>query len=264
MITVTSNELYTWVATFLWPLARILALISTAPLLNNTSVPARVKIGLGAILTVIIAPTVPAGPAIDPMSLTGLLILAQQILIGLAMGFTVRIMFSCIELAGEVSGMTAGLSFASFYDPQSHGHTSVINQFMSLLMTMIYITTNMHLVLISTLAHTFTTLPISATPMSAEGFHQLALWGGRIFSAGVQIALPVIAALLITNIALGVLTRAAPALNLFGIGFPITIGMGLIMIALSLSYLATPMERLIQEGIDAIQMIDTAMVPKPR
>jgi flagellar biosynthetic protein FliR len=264
MITVTSTELYNWVASFLWPLVRILGVISTAPLFGNVSVPARVKLGLSVLLTIIVAPNVPAIPAMDPMSLPGLLILMQQLLIGLAMGFAVRIMMACVELAGEISSMTMGLGFATFYDPQSQGHTSVISQFLALLMTMVYITSNMHLVLLSTLVQTFTSLPISASPMSTEGFHQLAIWGGRIFSAGVQISLPIVAALLITNIALGVLTRAAPSLNLFGIGFPITIGMGFAMVALSLPYLATPMGHLLQEGIDAIRVIDAAMIPKPR
>jgi flagellar biosynthetic protein FliR len=108
------------------------------------------------------------------------------------------------------------------------------------------------------------TLPVSVEPVAGEGFRQLANWGGRIFSAGLQLSLPVVAALLLTNLALGVLTRAAPALNLFGIGFPITIGVGFIMITLSLPYLSTPLVRLLQEGIEAIQQITLAMVPKPR
>src|SRR4051812_45986875 len=121
MITVTSAELNTWIASFLWPLTRILGLISVAPLFNNVSVPARVKIGLGIMLSIIIAPGVPALPAMDPTSLTGLLILVQQLVIGMAMGFAMRIVFAGIELAGEISSMTMGLGFAIFYDPQTRG-----------------------------------------------------------------------------------------------------------------------------------------------
>ncbi|RJG05950.1 flagellar biosynthetic protein FliR [Noviherbaspirillum cavernae] len=264
MITITSAELYTWVASFLWPLTRILGLISVAPLFGNVSVPARLKLGLGVMLAIVIAPTVPTLPAMDPMSLPGLLILLQQLVIGLAMGFAMRIVFASIELAGEVSSMTMGLGFAVFYDPQSRGRSSAISQFLALLTMMVYLATNMHLVLLSTLAHSFTSLPISAATLSGEGFRHLAGWGAKIFSAGIQLSLPIVAALLITNIALGILTRAAPALNLFGIGFPITIGVGFLMLALSLPYLATPMTRLLQDGIDAIQQITAAMVPKPR
>lgn len=263
MISVTSAELYTWIASFLWPLTRILGLISTAPLFGNVSVPARVKIGLGILLAMVVAPAVPALPALDPMSLPGLLILLQQFVIGLAMGFAMRLVFAAVEMAGEISSMTMGLGFATFYDPQSRGRSSAVSQFLALLMLMIYLTSNIHLVLLSTLAQSFTTLPISAAPMAGSGMREIAVLGGRIFSAGVQLSLPIVAALLITNIALGILTRAAPQLNLFGIGFPVTLSVGFVMIALALPYLATPLGRLLHEGIEAIQHITEAMAPKP-
>jgi flagellar biosynthetic protein FliR len=264
MITLTSAELNTWIASLLWPLTRILGLISVAPLFGNVSVPARAKIGLGVMLAMIIAPTVPALPATDPMSLPGLLILLQQFVIGIAMGFAMRIIFAAVEMAGEISSMTMGLGFAVFYDPQTRGRSSSISQFFSLVMIMIYLASNLHLVLLSTLAQSFEALPISDAPLAADGFRQLAVWGGRIFSAGLQLSLPVVAALLLVNLALGVLTRAAPQLNLFGIGFPITIGVGFIMIALSLPYLATPLVGMLHEGIDAIAQFTAAMLPKPR
>jgi flagellar biosynthetic protein FliR len=264
MITVTSAELQTWIASFIWPLIRILGLISVAPVFGSTSVPARFKIGLGVILAIVIAPNIPAVPTIDPMSLPGLLILMQQFIIGVAMGFAMRIVLAAVEMAGEISSMTMGLGFAVFYDPQTRARTSVISQFLALLTLMIYLATNLHLLLLATLAESFTLLPISDAPLAGEGFRQMAIWGGRIFSAGVQLALPMIAALLTTNIALGILTRAAPQLNLFGIGFPITIGIGFIMIALSLPYLATPIVRLLYEGIEAIQQITAAMLPAPQ
>lgn len=262
MISVTSAELNTWVASFLWPLTRILGLISTAPLFGNMSVPARVKIGLGIMLAMIIAPTVPALPALDPTSLPGLLILVQQLIIGISMGFAMRIVLAGTEMAGEIASMTMGLGFATFYDPQSRGHSSAISQLLALLTLMIYLSTDLHLVLLSTLAQSFSSMPISAAPISGEGLRQVVNWGGRIFSAGIQLSLPIVAALLITNMALGILTRAAPQLNIFGIGFPITIGVGFAMIALALPYLATPLVHVLQEGIDAIQRITAAMTPK--
>ena len=255
MITLTSAELHTWIAALLWPLTRILGLIAVAPLFGNRSVPARVKVGLGVMLALIVAPTVTALPALDPMSLPGLLILVQQFIIGLAMGFAMRIVFSAVELAGTITGMTMGLGFATFFDPQSQGQSMVISQFMVLLATLAFLAVNGHLMLLSALAESFFTLPIASSGMGAPGFEQVASWGGRIFSAGVQLSLPMVAALLITNIALGILTRAAPQLNIFGIGFPITLSVGFIVIALALPYLATPLERLFQEGIDMVQRV---------
>jgi flagellar biosynthetic protein FliR len=255
MLTLSSAQLNVWIAAFLWPLARILGLIATAPLFGNLSVPATVKVALGAMLTLVIAPGVPALPATDPMSFAGLLILAQEMVIGLAMGFAMRIVFTAVEMAGEITGLTMGFGFATFFDPQTRARTSAISQFLSLLAIMLFLATNVHLVMLSTLADTFSTLPISALPAGAGGLRQLADWGGTIFSAGVHLALPMIAALLITNVALGVLTRAAPQLNLFGIGFPVTVGVGLAVLALSVPYLATPLERLFAEGIGMMRKI---------
>jgi flagellar biosynthetic protein FliR len=261
MISITSAELNTWIAAFLWPLTRIIGMISVAPLFGNVSVPARVKIGLGIMLALIISPTVPAIPSLDPLSLPGFLILVQQLIIGLSIGFAMRITFAGVEMAGEIIGMTMGLGFASFFDPQTRARSSAISQFLALLTLMIYLATNLHLVVLSTLAQTFELLPISSSFVSAGGMLEVVKWGGRIFSAGVQLSLPIVAALLITNIALGILTRAAPQLNIFGIGFPITIGVGFIMIGIVLPYLMNPIINLMQEGIDAMGRITVAMTP---
>ena len=261
MISVSSADLYTWISGFIWPLTRIMGVIAVAPLFGNVSVPARVKIALGVLLSLIIAPTVPEVPALDPMSLQGVLILLQQLVIGLAIGFAMRIVFAGVEMAGEITGMTMGLGFASFFDPQTRARSSAISQFLALLTLMIYLATNLHLVLLSTLAQSFDLLPISSSFVSNAGFFQLASWGGRIFSAGVQLSLPIVAALLITNTALGILTRTAPQLNIFGIGFPITIGVGFLMIAAVLPYLMQPIINLLQEGIEAMGRITVAFTP---
>ncbi|GBL45645.1 flagellar biosynthesis protein FliR [Sulfuriferula multivorans] len=263
MITLTSAELNTWIAALLWPLTRILGLIAVAPVFGNTSVPVQVKIGIGVMLTLIVAPTLPALPTVDPMSFPGLLILVQQLIIGLGMGFAMRIIFAGVEMAGAITGMTMGLSFASFFDPQSQGQSNFISQFMSLLATLAFLAVNGHLLLLSVLAHSFSTFPISASPMGGQIFKQIADWGGIIFSAGVQLSLPMVAALLITNIALGILTRAAPQLNLFGIGFPITLTIGFVVIGLALPYLATPLERLFQQGIEMAGQITMPAVKVP-
>ncbi|RJF98665.1 flagellar biosynthetic protein FliR [Noviherbaspirillum saxi] len=252
MITLTSAELNTWIAAFLWPLTRILGLIATAPLFGNLGIPIRVKLGLGIMLSLVIAPTVPALPAADPMSLAGLLIVMQQLVIGLAMGFAMRIVFAAMEMAGEICGLTMGFGFATFFDPQTRARSSAIAQFLALLTLMVFLAADVHLMMLSTLAESFISIPISAQPAGAGGFRTLAVWGGQIFSAGVQLSLPIIAALLITNIALGVLTRAAPQLNLFGIGFPVTLGVGFIVIALMLPYLATPIGKLFNEGLSVM------------
>ena len=258
MITLTSGEINTWIAALLWPLTRILGLIAAAPLFGNSSVPASVKVALGALLAMIIAPAIPALPAADPMSMAGFLILLQELLIGLAMGFVMRIVFAAVEMAGEVSSLTMGLGFATFFDPLSKGRSSAVSQFLALIATMAFLAANAHLVLLQALAESFITMPVSATPMSSGAPLELARWGARIFSAGLQLSLPIVAALLIANVALGILTRAAPQLNIFGIGFPVSLGVGLLVISMALPYLSTPILNLFNQGIEAARSLPRA------
>ena len=264
MLTLSSIELNTWIAALLWPLSRILGLIAAAPLFGNAAVPASVKVTLGALLAMIIAPTVPALPAVNPMSLPGLLILTQEMLVGLAMGFSIRIVFSAIEMAGEISSLTMGLGFASFFDPQTKGRSSAISQFLVMLATLMFLTVNGHLVLLAALAESFVSLPISASPINSGGFQQLAAWGAEIFRSGVQISLPIVAALLLTNVALGILTRAAPQLNIFGIGFPVTLGVGLLVIGMVLPYLATPFQNMFLRGIETARLLPRGFAARDR
>ncbi len=252
MIYLSAEQLQILVASLLWPATRILGMIAASPLFGNRSIPARVKVALGMLLSVIVAPAIPPVPALDPLGWDGLLILVQQLLIGLVLGFSMRVVFSAVELAGEIISMTMGLGFAIFFNPQSEGRSSSVSQFLSLMATMVFLAINGHLILISALIDSFTVLPISANPIHAAGFFQLAKWGGIIFTIGVQISLPIVAALLITNTALSILTRAAPQLNLFGIGFPLTLGVGFLMLWMVLPYMAVPLEKLMHNGIDKV------------
>jgi flagellar biosynthetic protein FliR len=258
MITLTSVELNAWLAVLLWPLSRVLGLIAASPLFGNTAVPVSVKVSLGVVLAAIMAPALATLPAVDPMSMQGMLILAQEMLIGLGMGFTMRVVFAAIEMAGEVSSLTMGLGFASFFDPNTAGRSSAVSQMLTLIATMAFLAMNAHLVLLETLAESFITMPISATPMSTGAPLALALWGGKIFSTGLQLALPIVAALLITNVALGILTRAAPQLNLFGVGFPITLTVGFLLIGVTLPYLNMPIQNWFNQGIEATRNVGRA------
>jgi len=255
MLTLTSTEMHTWIAALLWPLTRILGMIAASPLYGNNSVPMSAKILLGIFVALILAPAIPALPAADPMSLAGLLIVLQELLIGAAIGFSVRIVFAAVEMAGEVASLTMGLGFATVFDPQTRGRSSAVSQFLALVATMAFLSVNGHLVLLEVLAESFVTLPVSATPMSAAAPYALVKWGGVIFSVGFQLSLPIVAALLITNVALGILTRAAPQLNIFGIGFPISLGVGLLVISMALPYLSTPLQNLFNQGIEAAREV---------
>lgn len=251
MISVTSAQLSAWLGAFIWPFFRILALVSSAPVLGNTSVPVRVKVGLAFVLTLVLAPILGTMPAVEPGSAIGLLILAQQIVIGVAIGFTMRIIFTAVEMAGNIAGMQMGLGFATFFDPQNAAQVPVVGQFLGLLATVLFLALNGHLYMIEVMAQSFQALPVAQPPFSAAGWRALAGWGGEIFLAGLLLSMPIMAALLITNLALGIMTRAAPQLNVFSVGFPITLAAGFVVLAIALPYFVPLFDRLLQ---DALQM----------
>lgn len=251
MISVTTAQLYAWLSAFAWPLARVLALIASAPVIGNPGVPASLKIGLGLFITALVAPLVPTPAGIEPASASGLLILAQQVLIGLAMGFTMHVVFHAAEMAGEFIGLQMGLGFATLYDPSVPGMIPIVGQYLGIVVSLAFLAVDGHLLLISTLVESFQVLPLA--PLSgAAGLRALAEWGSSIFSYGLTLALPLLAALLITNLALAVLTRAAPQLNIFAVGFPLTILIGFVGLTLALPYFAPTLERIFMDGLAAM------------
>lgn len=263
MISITTAEFNTLLAAFLWPLTRILALIASAPILGSPGVPARVKVGLAFLITVAVAPTLGPMPQVEPGSQAGLLILAQQIVIGMAMGLTIRIVFVAVEMAGELIGLQMGLGFATFFNPMTKGFTPVIGQLLGLLATLAFLALNGHLQIIAVLSESFHALPISGDVLAANGFKTLADWGGKIFIAGVLLSLPPMAALLITNLALGVLTRAAPQLNIFAVGFPLTLAIGMLTLSLTLPYFTPVLERLFTEGLQMMLQVVSQLRANP-
>lgn len=261
MLSFTDAQLNTWLVAFVWPLVRILGLLMVAPVFGHRSVPARVKVGLGIFIALIVAPTLPPMPQVGLGSWQGLFILVQQLLIGIAIGFTMRVVFAAAELAGEVVGLQMGLGFASFYDPQSAGQTLVLARFFNLLAMLVFLAVNAHLLVLGLLAESFQILPVSTGPLAAEGFRNVAAFGSMIFVVGLQLALPLIAVLLMTNLALGILTRSAPQLNVFAIGFPITLGVGLIILDFSMPYFAPQIEHLIQQSLKAGTLVLQTLRP---
>lgn len=257
MISITSAQLDAWIAALLFPLIRILAMLATAPVVGNKQVPRRVKVGLAALLALIVAPTLPPFPQVALGSAQGLLILAQEILIGTAMGFTLRVVFTSVEMAGEIAGLQMGLGFASFYDPMNSSYSPIIARWLGMIAALAFLTANGHLYMLSALVESFYRLPVGDA-LPSGSLHIIAQWGGSIFAFGLQMSLPIVAALLITNIALGILTRAAPQLNLFAVGFPITLSIGFIILALSIPNLSPLFDKIFLEGVGKMLEIVSA------
>jgi flagellar biosynthetic protein FliR len=255
VISFTSAQLSAWLAAFIFPLARVLALIASAPIFGNKQVPARIKVGLAVVITIVIAPTLNISPEIDPASAQGLFVLVQQIVAGVIIGFSIRLIFSAVEMAGDLAGMQMGLGFASFYDPQNATFTPVIAQFLGIIAALAFITVDGHLYMLAALADSFRDFPIGANVPSANAFRTVAEWGGSMFGHALQFALPLIGALLITNLALGILTRSAPQLNIFAVGFPITLAVGFAALLLTIPYLAPLLEYFTHKGLDTVARV---------
>ena len=158
-------------------------------------------------------------------------------------------------MAGQLAGLQMGLGFALFFDPESSGQAPLVAEFYGLIAILTLLATNGHYVILTALAESFRVLPLMVEPMSARGFLTLVSWGGQIFEIGLMMSLPVVGALLIANIGIGILTRAAPQLNIFAVGFPVTLTVGFVMLYLSLPLIVPMIDSLAQGGIAAIMRI---------
>lgn len=248
MISFTSAQLDAWLTALLFPMARILALMASAPVFNNRASPARIRLAVGLVVTFALVPVLPPMPAITPGSWLGLAIIAQEILIGVLLGFTLRLIFAAIDIAGSVIGMQMGLSFAISYDPQTAGQTPVLSEFLTLFTTLIFLALNGHLLTIQVLTESFRLLPVGLSPLSTGGYTALLTWSSILFSAGLLLALPLITTLLISNLAMGVLARVAPQLNIFAVGFPVTLMAGFVLLMFSIPYIGTALQRLFDQA----------------
>jgi len=250
MLTLNSDLIQAWVVTILIPLVRILGFVAIAPFFGNQAISMPIKVAMGILLAIMIAPAAPAMPTVDLLSLRGILIIAEQMIIGLAIGLMMQIIFSAIEMAGQISGMTMGFGFATNYDPQSAGSTIVISQLMGILALLVFLSMNGHLIMIAGLLESFYAFPVTAEPRMIDGM-TIAIWGTKLFSIALQLSLPIVATLLITNLALGILTKSSPQLNIFGIGFPITLCVGFVVIMLMLPTMAAPYQYILEQGMAA-------------
>ncbi|WP_287366172.1 flagellar biosynthetic protein FliR [Thauera sp.] len=263
MLSVTAAQLDAWLAALMFPLARILGLFASAPIFSNRGVPARVRLAIGLGVAIALLPVMPPMPDVPPSSGIGLAIFGQQIFIGVAIGFMIRIVFAAVDMAGALIGMQMGLSFAIFFDPDAGGQTAVLSDFLNLIATLLFVAVNGHLLMIEALVRSFEWLPVGTEIVRAEGWGYIARAGLTVFAAGLLLSLPVIGVLLVANIALGVLTRAAPQLNLFAVGFPVTLTAGFIGVLLIMTNFAPVLQTLFERGFDEIGRMLEALAPLP-
>lgn len=233
MINITTGQLEAWLALYLWPFLRIGACFMMAPIFGASFVPPRVRLFLAGAITFIVAPLIPA-PGVEVFSVAAVIVTVHQLLIGFASAFALQLIFDALAMGGQLLANTMGLGFAFNVDPLRGVSTPVLGQLYMILVTLTFLAINGHLVLIEILVQGFTTLPVGMTGLDSQTIWRIGEWGSQLFAGALVVALPGMAALLVVNLAFGVMSRAAPTLNLFAVGFPITLISGLVIMYVGL------------------------------
>ncbi|PPK67699.1 flagellar biosynthetic protein FliR [Methylobacter tundripaludum] len=209
---------------------RISAMFVSVPLFSIQSVPARVRLVLSVAITLVVIPLLPPLPTVEMFSYTGLMMAIAQVMIGLTSGFILQLAFAAVVFAGQGIALSMGLGFSMMVDPQSGQQVPVVAQLYTVTATLIFISLNGHLVLIQMLLDSFKTLPISVEGINATGIWSIIVWSSQMFSGGLLLSMPIVASLLLVNVIFGVAARAAPQLQIFSVGFPVTLMLGLLLV----------------------------------
>ena len=242
-------------AIYIWPFVRIGAFLMVMPLIGGSFVPTKVRLLLAVVLTAVLAPIIPTMPSLDVLSVAGMVTMIQEIAIGVAMGFLVQLVFDAIALGGQVIGMSMGLGFAVFLDRARGVNIPVLGQLFLMLGMLIFLSLNGHLALIRLLAESFHAWPVSVGGFTQPILWELLLWTGQMFVYAMKIALPAITAILVVNLSFGVMSRAAPTLNLFAVGFPVAMLLGFAVIFLNMGNLLENVSTFIGSSLALISQL---------
>jgi flagellar biosynthetic protein FliR len=218
-----------------------------APVFGASYVPARLRLIMAGAITLLVAPLLPL-PAVPLLSGAGLVIAVKQLLIGVAIGFVLQVVFDALAMGGQLLANTMGLSFAFNVDPLRGTSAPVVGQFYTLVATLTFLALDGHLAVVQALFDGFATMPVDGRGIGPDGLWQIANWGTALFRGALMVALPGLTALLIVNLAFGVVSRAAPSLNLFAIGFPVTLIGGLLIIWAGLPSMQAGFVKLMREA----------------
>jgi flagellar biosynthetic protein FliR len=250
MITFSEAQLMAWVSPVFWPFLRVLAVFASAPIFSARSVPVRTKVALAFLIAVCAQAGLADQEVIALTDPRAFGVVLQQVVVGVAIGLAVRIVFAAVELAGEIIGLQMGLNFAGFFDPSTNTQTSAVGRFFGNTTMLLFVVINGHLMLLMAVIASFDTFPVGGGAFDAIGQMRLHELGAVLFRYGLWIALPMIGMLLFINIVLGFVSRIAPQMNAFAIGFPLTLSAGLIGIAATLPMLETPVVALLKIATD--------------
>lgn len=250
MIALTEAQLVGWLSPMLWPFLRVLAVFTSAPVFSSKAFPVRARVALAFFIAFAAQPSLQGQPIISITGPEAMGAVVQQVGIGLAIGFAVRLVFAAVELAGEVVGFQMGLNFASFFNPSLNTQSSAVATFFGQMAACLFVVMNGHLMVLMAVIKSFKAFPVDQNFLEAVKTMKLYDLGSDLFASGLWIALPMVGILMFVNLALGIVSRVAPQMNIYAIGFPITLTVGLIGITATLPMLDQPLLVLMERAID--------------
>lgn len=249
MITLNEGQIYAWVAPVFWPFLRVLAMFTAAPIFSSRALPIRARIVLAFLIAVTVQAGLPTMPIVGFNDEGALAAALQQVIIGLAIGFSIRVVFASMELAGEVVGFQMGLNFAAFFDPSMNTQSSALGRFFGQMAALMFVVLNGHLLVLMAVCKSFEAFPVGSNASDFLNSLKLFKLGADLFASGLWIALPMVGMLMFVNLALGVVSRVAPQMNVFAVGFPITLAVGLIGVAITLPLFEGPFVALMEKTL---------------
>ena len=254
-LSLSDVSIFQFVGQYFLPFIRITAFFLAAPIFGTRIVSMRVRLVLGLTVAILVAPLLPDLPAINGLSLATGLIVIQQVIIGLAFAFVFQLVFQVFVLAGQFIAMKMGLGFAQMNDPSNGVSVTIISQFYLLTVTLLFLSVNGHLLLIEFIVASFSVIPIGFQGLLAIQLNDITALGGWMFASALSISLPLMTALLIVNIAFGIVSRAAPQINIFAVGFPFTLVFGLFLVWVGLADFITLFSQFTDQGFQFAEQI---------
>jgi len=251
----TDQMIMQWVGQFFWPFTRVGAFFTAMPLFGGRLIPVRARLILAILLTYTIVPYLPTPPQVGIWSFESVAIIANQVLIGAALGFFIQIFFQVFQIAGQFIAMQNGLGFATMIDPVNGISVAAVGQIFLLMSNLLFLALGGHLIVIEVMISSFHVMPIHESGHHIVIIDRMMHFASWMFRAAVLVALPSVTALLISNLAFGLMARVAPQMNIFSIGFPFNMMFGLVVLWMMVSQFLPIYESVAEEALSAAQAL---------
>lgn len=248
MVGFSEEQIMAWLSPVIWPFLRVLAMFTAAPVFSQRAIPMRYKVGMALVIALGAQATFMDQPVIALNSPQALAAVIQQVGVGLAIGFTARLIIAVLEMAGEAIGLQMGLNFASFFDPVSGAQLSAVSRFLVQVFTLFFVVVNGHIFVLLAVMQSFRVFPVDGSFIQAVAQMRIHEFGSVLFSSALWLALPMMGLLLFANLTMGIITRIAPQMNIFAVGFPITLTLGMVGLTATLPMMEQPFLRLLEQS----------------